>query len=274
MNPKPPRPRMGARGLRKVRTGCLTCRIRHKKCDESRPACSRCSSTGRQCDFILPAQPHRSSSSEDDLQGGPSLTKSVSASFRPPAKSSNPVSCLESVRFEFFRLVCAPEYGVLFETPPWEALVLQSALSEPCIYHAALAVSALTWNHYAPASDWYDPETRAGSVAEYSTIQYNLAIRCLNARLGSAAPDRELIKLTILSAIVFINIEFLCRDHVSSSRGSFLATHLHGATCLLRDLKRGFGEQPDLDREYLEIGIVYIERQVEQLMIHENSFCL
>lgn len=34
----------------KVRTGCLTCKIRRKKCDETKPACTRCTSTGRKCD--------------------------------------------------------------------------------------------------------------------------------------------------------------------------------------------------------------------------------
>lgn len=34
----------------KVRTGCLTCKIRRKKCDETWPACTRCTSTGRKCD--------------------------------------------------------------------------------------------------------------------------------------------------------------------------------------------------------------------------------
>ena len=34
----------------KVKTGCLTCKIRRKKCDETYPACVRCTSTGRKCD--------------------------------------------------------------------------------------------------------------------------------------------------------------------------------------------------------------------------------
>ncbi|KAI0855971.1 hypothetical protein F4860DRAFT_428301 [Xylaria cubensis] len=71
-------------------------------------------------------------------------------------------------------------------------------------------------------------------------IQYNLAIRYLNARLNSSVPNRDLTKLTVLSAIVFINLEFLCQDQVSSSRGSLIAMHLPGATCLLRDLKSRF----------------------------------
>lgn len=31
-------------------TGCLTCRIRKVKCDEAKPSCTKCISTGRTCD--------------------------------------------------------------------------------------------------------------------------------------------------------------------------------------------------------------------------------
>ncbi|KAK3385315.1 hypothetical protein B0H63DRAFT_181546 [Podospora didyma] len=34
----------------KVKTGCQTCKTRKVKCDEGRPACVRCVSTGRACD--------------------------------------------------------------------------------------------------------------------------------------------------------------------------------------------------------------------------------
>lgn len=33
-----------------MRSGCFTCKIRRKKCDEAKPFCSRCTSTGRKCD--------------------------------------------------------------------------------------------------------------------------------------------------------------------------------------------------------------------------------
>ncbi|TRX88016.1 hypothetical protein FHL15_011071 [Xylaria flabelliformis] len=243
-------------------------KIRHKKCDESRPACVRCSSTGRRCDF----------SQEHHLQDDPSPIQSIQSIpvlllLRHPAPNLDLTSRFESIQsleFEFFTLICAPEYGIFFETPFWESLVLQSAVREPCIYHAALAISTLTRNHYFPTSHWYDPTTGARSAAGYSMMQYNLAIRYLNARLSSSVPNRNLTKLTVLTAIVFINLEFLCQDQVSSSRGSWIAMHLRGATCLLRDLKSRFGAQPDLDSEYLESGVAYLRRQAEQFMIRDG----
>ena len=37
----------------KVKTGCLTCKIRKKKCDEAKPFCQRCVDTGRKCDGYM-----------------------------------------------------------------------------------------------------------------------------------------------------------------------------------------------------------------------------
>ncbi|KAI3580764.1 fungal-specific transcription factor domain-containing protein [Fusarium oxysporum f. sp. albedinis] len=34
------------------RQGCLTCRKRHRKCDEKRPVCTLCQKSGRTCDYI------------------------------------------------------------------------------------------------------------------------------------------------------------------------------------------------------------------------------
>ena len=41
----------GRLGSRKSRAGCTTCKIRKVKCDESRPECNKCKSTGRKCGY-------------------------------------------------------------------------------------------------------------------------------------------------------------------------------------------------------------------------------
>src|ERR1700712_3835315 len=45
------RPGKGRLGSRiKSNTGCLSCKARKVKCDEDKPVCRRCLSTGRKCD--------------------------------------------------------------------------------------------------------------------------------------------------------------------------------------------------------------------------------
>lgn len=36
---------------KRTRTGCLTCRERHLKCDETKPTCSNCSKSQRECNW-------------------------------------------------------------------------------------------------------------------------------------------------------------------------------------------------------------------------------
>lgn len=51
MDPRIQKPANAAQGpkSRRVRTGCLTCRERHLKCDETLPKCQNCSKSGRIC---------------------------------------------------------------------------------------------------------------------------------------------------------------------------------------------------------------------------------
>ncbi|KAJ3492653.1 hypothetical protein NLG97_g5246 [Lecanicillium saksenae] len=68
----------------KTKTGCKTCRIRRVKCDEGRPACKKCISTGRTCDgYETPAAPSGSP---------PSLsTDQLMRLLDQPAHASGPI---------------------------------------------------------------------------------------------------------------------------------------------------------------------------------------
>ncbi|KAH7236568.1 hypothetical protein BKA59DRAFT_312023 [Fusarium tricinctum] len=41
----------------KVRTGCITCKLRHLKCDEAKPTCQRCGKDKVKCDGYAPPKP-------------------------------------------------------------------------------------------------------------------------------------------------------------------------------------------------------------------------
>lgn len=50
---------------KKVRSGCITCKARKVKCDEQKPECGRCSTSGRRCEGYSPS-PSSSTSPEPD----------------------------------------------------------------------------------------------------------------------------------------------------------------------------------------------------------------
>ncbi|KAL4921370.1 hypothetical protein BDW62DRAFT_208373 [Aspergillus aurantiobrunneus] len=66
------------RGLR-TNTGCLTCRNRHKKCDEGRPRCGPCTNSDRDCVYPGAADAPRAETAASDKAG---LASSASSSSR------------------------------------------------------------------------------------------------------------------------------------------------------------------------------------------------
>jgi hypothetical protein len=237
---------------KKVRTGCITCkyvthppthppysqihhlsesdvvgrcRIRRIKCDEAKPNCVRCTSTGRKCDGYLPV----SSSSPDaslvripippgtrNCQAqGPKLIHNISLTFPGTAK--------ERRAFDFFSKATAPELCGYFPEQFWSRDVLQASFSQPALRHAAIAIGAL---HESFSTANLPPES--GPPNQFALRQYTKAISNLTTQLSS--PQRD-INVAIMACILFI-----CFD---SLLGSFDAaiTHLRSGVNIMTNEK-------------------------------------
>ncbi|RSL83961.1 hypothetical protein CEP52_016563 [Fusarium oligoseptatum] len=93
------------RGLR-TNTGCLTCRKRHKKCDERRPVCGPCTARCRDCIYpsnldtvsttAVPEAQSQSQSADSDWLHGENDDPGTSASSAPAASRPIPVAPLHA----------------------------------------------------------------------------------------------------------------------------------------------------------------------------------
>ncbi|PVH89123.1 hypothetical protein DL98DRAFT_647709 [Cadophora sp. DSE1049] len=123
----------------KTKTGCKTCRIRRVKCDEDKPACRRCTSTGRNCDgYDIPPLNHEASSqmmSQSTMKDHSETLSLVNTPFI--ALDLTPE---EARGFAFFRQNTVFQIQGAFRSSLWEQLVLQISHQEPAILHAAIAV--------------------------------------------------------------------------------------------------------------------------------------
>ncbi|KAH6988856.1 hypothetical protein BKA56DRAFT_668063 [Ilyonectria sp. MPI-CAGE-AT-0026] len=177
----------------KVRTGCITCKIRRIKCDESKPACIRCTSTGRKCDGYVSA-------------------RTPAAGPRSPAK----LACTEARAQEFFYHKTVPELSGFFGRPFWNT-VLQFSLTEPSIRHASVALATLHEVHSTPLS----LTTTNRDSLKFAIQSYNRAISTLRKR----ASDPASTPLVALASIIFTCFECLWGDpkaaaaHVTSGIG-------------------------------------------------------
>ncbi|KAJ9156283.1 Zn(2)-Cys(6) zinc finger domain protein [Pleurostoma richardsiae] len=169
---------MGRKGAPKVKTGCITCKIRKVKCDEARPCCSRCTSTGRKCDGY-PARP--------PLGTIIPWRKEIVCSVSLAANVNN----TEARALRFFQQVVAPAISSRSDSRFWTSLVLQAASNATTVRHAVIAVSSL-YEDFAVSS----PKMR-----HISLHHYNLAIRH-----AAASSDQQVV---LLVCILFVCVEFL-----------------------------------------------------------------
>lgn len=114
----------------KTRTGCLTCRIRRVKCDEAKPHCGKCTSTGRKCDGYATS---------------PSPQQVSPAESPPPAVSPlTPCStALERRAFDWFRSRTLTVISGHFGDDTYDRIALQLYHAEPAVRHTINAFGAL-----------------------------------------------------------------------------------------------------------------------------------
>ncbi|KAI1341248.1 hypothetical protein F5Y15DRAFT_377457 [Xylariaceae sp. FL0016] len=171
---------MARKGSSKVRTGCLTCKIRKVKCDEGKPRCQRCTTTGRKCDGYAP-------------QPSSGLTW-----HRPRHQFPSVDDATERRSLQFFIEVAAPFLSGPMDSYFWTHLVLQFSSFEPAVRHSVVAVSSLYEqinNSSTPSSLQLLPDN------DLSLQHYNAAIR----EIKSAENE----PLVLLVCLLFVCIEFL-----------------------------------------------------------------
>ncbi|KAF1982122.1 hypothetical protein K402DRAFT_397855 [Aulographum hederae CBS 113979] len=181
-------------GGAKVKTGCITCKIRRVKCDETKPSCTRCTSTGRKCDGYVLGQ-NRDFSSSPSRSPAPE-TQIVTRTVGTPQ---------ERRALDFFYSCTAPQLSGYFDAAFWKKLVLQISQSEPTIRYAVIAVSLA--HEQTERAEQLEEEID-GSHGQLALKEYNKAISSLSIHL-SRSPS---VQIPLMTCVLFICLEFLRRD--------------------------------------------------------------
>ncbi|OBT51307.1 hypothetical protein VE04_08556, partial [Pseudogymnoascus sp. 24MN13] len=160
--PAPPVKKTRARRP-KVKTGCKTCKLRGVKCDEAKPICRRCISTGRTCDgygiwggggnaYGSVSRITNSSRPPSSLPLTTITTTTITTStFTPgPLTSTRTLPPLlgattqhEHRAFEYFFYRTSRKLPGIFDSPFWSTLVFQARACDPAVLHALIALGAV-----------------------------------------------------------------------------------------------------------------------------------
>jgi len=195
-------------------------RIRRVKCDEAKPSCKRCTSTGRTCDGY---------SSPDILVSNPSnaLIHRLHTHVQGTAR--------EKRGFQYFLTNTAAELIGYYTSSFWEHLILQASAAEPALKHAVIAIGSLHEEFTNRRLDFSPGLEDLGSG--FAISQYTKAISHLRRSLSSG---KQAPLTALMSCILFV-----CFD---SLRGYFdsAMVHLQSGFKILRDVRGKSKEYEDI----------------------------
>lgn len=176
-------------------------RVRRIKCDEAKPACLRCTSTGRSCDgYSAPKGPPADSRNEKQL---------VHVATSPVTHYLNSTffeSDQEYRAFDYFRSQTAPELALAMKSNFWQSLVLQLSHYDPAIRHAVVAFGFLSERLHINGVLTSDNK-EANQRHAFACLYYYRAIKELRKRLDGEA--EKSVEFTLISCFLFICFEFL-----------------------------------------------------------------
>ncbi|KAI1845853.1 hypothetical protein JX266_007940 [Neoarthrinium moseri] len=209
----------------KVKSGCRTCKTRKVKCDEGRPACKRCVTTGRVCDGygIWGGGGNHYADRSDKRQSSLVLQPKTPAPLGPGTVD-------QEHRFEWFLCRTTLKLPGGFVSGFWKVLVLQASLAEPAVLHAALALSAAHQNEpYKGIRDRGDASVILDPEERFVLTHYTKAISHLQPHL--AVTEKSSLRVALITCLLFTCTEFLRGHYVSG------ISHLHNGIKVLETFK-------------------------------------
>ncbi|KAL9624666.1 MAG: hypothetical protein Q9160_001020 [Pyrenula sp. 1 TL-2023] len=185
-----------ARGIKKTRSGCVTCKRRKVKCDESQPTCRRCINSGQHCegyDIWHLVHPRRCSLATAKIQTN--LTEPILVPFH--------ATDAEWQAHTYYIKVASIHIGWEIDHPFWHTIVPQIAESETCVRYAIIALGS-----FSKHTSTRRPAIEANCICEHCLSglkYYNKAITSLNKHLQGDKSQQ----LVLLVCILFTCIELI-----------------------------------------------------------------
>lgn len=213
-NPIKPNRRLGNR---KSKQGCLTCKARKVKCDETRPYCTRCRNSDRTClgygDVFVSTQVAKVASPDRDRSQ--SRSRSRGSNSPPIVFAVSPESVLstysdssEARSLQYYQNEISEILGGAVDTSFWTKSILELSESEPAIRQALVAVSSLWEARVRPDV----PDRHA--YQQRSIEEYNKALALTAQRV--AQPDADTVALG--TCVLFLCMHCLDNDKEQAAR--------------------------------------------------------
>jgi len=200
----------------KVKSGCITCKTRRVKCDETKPACLRCQKSGRICDGYAPEpSPNRGL-----LELQPRIPSAIL--YGPSVSIHTSLSEEEGKYFQLFTERTAHELSGFLDPTFWTRLVLQESHNVAAIRHAVIALGALSKSlETAPG-----PDLKVNVIQsidkkhhEHAVSQHLKAIQALNYYISSSEAPQ--LRNALIACLLFVCFETFQGSYASSVQQTY-----------------------------------------------------
>ncbi|KAL4805297.1 hypothetical protein BDV18DRAFT_152673 [Aspergillus unguis] len=179
------------------RNGCITCKIRHVKCDEAKPECLQCQKSGRKCDGY-------------DNASQTELRQRIAERHKPIDRDTfgadhrivlRQETKAERRYFDFFHTKTSHAFSGFYDSRLWSYLIPQFGEYEPSVRHAMTAIGAFHAKAQRAA-------VKDGLVTTEAFVleEYNKSIQTL---VKSLSGRTESIDLTLTACCLFVCLEML-----------------------------------------------------------------
>ncbi|KAE8443324.1 hypothetical protein EG329_001967 [Mollisiaceae sp. DMI_Dod_QoI] len=198
----------------KVKSGCITCKTRRVKCDETKPSCLRCQKFGRACDGYLPEP----SQSRGLIQLQPRI---------PPVTLYEPSTSIhtteeESRYFMTFSEHTAHELPGFYDSTFWTQMVLQESHNVAAIRHAVIALGALTKSLETALGPGLKVNVIQATDAkhhEQAVLSHLRAIQELNQYISSSSSPQ--LRYALITCLLFVCFETFQGSYASSVQQTY-----------------------------------------------------
>ncbi|KAI3573650.1 hypothetical protein IWW34DRAFT_706575 [Fusarium oxysporum f. sp. albedinis] len=223
------KPKLTRTSASKVRTGCITCKRRHIKCDEAKPHCRNCVRNQRKCEgYVIPEKRRNNAfqirwDSKQITRAAPLRTQLPLAHDSLDFKDSQSVLYFEG----FLQVVQGPWISAGFNSDLWAAILPQVARTNDIVRHAAIGIGALSKWFTKFNGDSLGSIQSANSEAAQEDPDYLNAVAhyCHALKLQSQHAS--------IQDAVFLSVLFLCFETLRGNMQSALDHLNHGLAMLL-----------------------------------------
>lgn len=238
-NHNDPAPKPSRASSHRARTGCITCKRRHVKCDEGRPHCSNCRNAKRVCEgYAITAAKRARAPGAMQVCWNSKQTASGNRDLTPSSPMQS--ASLEEARLipttlgvkddkarlyfdEFVSLVRGPwmtASAAASVADLWEVTLPQLARSKETLRHAAIAIGAMSmWNRQSrldgarPHAPSVSTPWAVGSTTEVAPADAHyldgVGYYCQSLKLQSRS---ESIQDAVLLSVLLLTFETLRAD--------------------------------------------------------------